>query len=73
MYKVEKNVHIPIGKPATTKKYPFGDMSIGESFLVPEGDNSNNVVRSAHAYGKRNGMKFTSRKAEGGTRIWRIE
>jgi len=56
------------GRP---NKYPFGEMEVGDSFPVPEGDGFRSRC-AASAYGKRYSMKFSVRKYEGGYRCWRV-
>ncbi len=74
MITVEKGRPIP---PLTTKKYPWSDMEVGDSFWVPMGENeekTKNMVRcAATAFGRRRNMKFSVRKNDGGFRVWRIE
>ena len=79
---IEKN--IPIAKKerkGMNSEYPWDKMEIGDSFHVdvPEGKKINTVQSSVHAiariyalYNHLN-IKFTTRKEEGGFRIWRIE
>ena len=62
---IEKNIPIP----AT---YPFKDMEVGDSFLVPEEVNRAAVTNSARRFGKNNEMEFTVRAISGGRlRCWR--
>lgn len=74
MITVEKGRPIP---PLTTKKYPFGEMEIGDSFWVPMGENeekTKNMIRcAAGAFGRRRVMKFSVRKIDNGFRVWRVE
>lgn len=74
MIAIEKGLEIP---PLTTKKYPWGEMDIGDSFFVPMGENeekTKNMIRcAAGAFGRRKNMKFSVRKMDGGFRVWRIE
>lgn len=77
---IEKNIPIPEKLAFTPRgrmrKYPFADMAVNDSFIVlVEGDDKNGVQkmraslhRSSRGYGK-----FSTRKVEGGVRIWRIE
>lgn len=67
-FKIERGVSIPPDRRGAAI-YPFGEMAPGDSFLAPNGANA---IRAAHGYGKRHGQRFTSRKVEGGVRIWRI-
>jgi hypothetical protein len=70
MITIEKNVPIPRrGRPAT---YPFQEMEIGDSFLIPEQDEIARVSRAAYMYGNRNGKTFAVRRTEAGQRVWRL-
>lgn len=70
MFKVEKNVPLPKGVERRSTKWPFADMSIGESVLVPA--DSAKVGRSVvHQVSKKRGLKFVSRTVDGGVRFWR--
>ncbi len=65
--KIDKNIPVP---DTPLQKYPFPDMSIGDSFLA------NNKVRSAsRIYGTRHGVKFTCRKVleSDKVRCWRTK
>ena len=48
-------------------KYPFGKAVVGEQFIVPVGCEYKRVRVAASAYGKRNGMKFITRKQPDGS------
>lgn len=71
MYEIDKGIAIP--DPRTNGCiYPWDDMEIGDSFIVPpEKDKSIHATKSAA--GKRYGKKFIARKVDGGTRVWRVE
>lgn len=65
------NVHVHI--------YPFGDMQIGDSFVIAINKDKDNVelekrkLRAAMFYrAKRLGCKFVSRACEEGIRVWRV-
>ena len=64
--KIDKK--IPIPEP----QWPFSRMDVGDSFLLPEGREAAGR-QYAIMFGKRHGMKFTSRKTDQGVRIWRME
>lgn len=71
---IEKSVPLPhLGRKHL---YPFGDMEVGDSFLVPVAKHSA-VYGSASYYGKRNKQKFAVRKlVEKGkpvARCWRVK
>jgi hypothetical protein len=62
------------------RKYPFGDMQVGDSLSISDSDKFERARRAATVFAKRNNMLFTSRKGyengehtgQGGT-IWRVE
>lgn len=70
MYNVESGVEIP--KARRKHNFPYGDMNIGDSFMV-----SDMKIGAMCNYNKRNGaklgMKFVAKKEGDGVRIWRIE
>jgi len=77
MYKIDKNVPIPIG-PKAIRRYPLREMEIGDSFFVPDEDmpRGKNVIHSAisvYAARSKDGWKFKSRSVDGGVRVWRVE
>lgn len=57
------------------RKYPFPDMKVGNSILDTEARTAtkSKVCDAAHAWGKKNGCRFSGRAVEGGVRIWRTE
>lgn len=65
---VERGIPVPT-------RYPFAEMAVGDSFLVPAHVKRSAVSVSALRYGKANGGKrFTVRKTqEGALRCWRIK
>ncbi len=67
---IEHDVPIP---EVNSHKWPFASMKPGDSFLVPNEYRS--AAQSAMSwFGRRNNMKFCSRKIDGKCfRIWRIE
>jgi hypothetical protein len=72
MIKIEKNVPIP--KPRSNySKYPFGEMEVGDSFVVLDEDRTK-IAPAVSWYGKRNNKKFTVRNLPDGVcRVWRIK
>jgi hypothetical protein len=73
MIKIDKG--IPIPPRGKGPKYPFAQMSIGDSFFVAESKNTLSSSSCQHA--KRLGGKFSMRATveDGvtGYRVWRIE
>lgn len=81
MYKLQDNIPIPPRVVAGRRsKYPFKQMIIGSSFLVPKKDADGDLKRlmtrmaSAAATAEKNfNYKFTLRKLPDGVRVWRIQ
>ncbi len=71
-YKVETNVPIP---SRDRSKYPFVDMDVGDSFLIPDPTDTERkrVQTSAASYGRRHNKHFVTRTTHDGIRVWRIE
>lgn len=69
MYEIDENIEMP-----STKRYPFSDMEVGDSFAIGEYySDMNRVKAAAHQWGKRHGKKFSVRWTDQGYRCWRIE
>lgn len=69
-YKIEKGVPIPPARHG--RKYPWHEMEIGDSFVVP--DMSKSHAGAVCGGARKNGRKFSFRLLEtGGVRIWRVE
>lgn len=69
--KIDKDVPTPSGHWCENRfKYPFKNMEVGDSFFTDSARVA--VSSSAVAYARRNGVKFTTRSENGGTRVWRI-
>jgi hypothetical protein len=64
--KIESGIPMPA-------KFPFAEMKVGDSFLVPESTSRNVVTVYARRHAIKTGMKFTIRKTSEGYRCWRIE
>ena len=72
--KIERGVPMP-HRVARQRKYPFAQMDVGDSFLVPlDGVDrirvQNSVCSTARGV---SGRKFCTSMVEGGVRVWRIE
>lgn len=73
MYEIEGD--IPVPKPA--HKYPFNNLTVGQSFMVPYEDEertliSNRVCTAARSAARTHTMKFTTRRTNIGVRVWRV-
>jgi hypothetical protein len=74
MYTIDKGVELPTLVPGKSSKYPFKDMEIGDSFLVPHGGDDtakHKIYSSASNTGRRMQRKFTIRRLPEGFRVWR--
>ena len=71
-YKATNRVAMPPPQLHPVRTYGFCAMEPGDSFLVPEPERWNSVRVAASAYGKRHGQNWTTRKVEGGLRVWRL-
>ena len=76
MFEIEKNIEME-EIVRRSKKYPFDKMEVGDSFFVPcqpELKASKQASLLGCCRQKRlAGKKFSSRRCDGGFRIWRIE
>ncbi len=59
--KIENGIPIPL------RKYPWGDLKVGGSFVVKSAEERNSGLKLARYAG----VKATSRKIKGGYRLWR--
>lgn len=64
--KIEKNRPLP-------SKYPFGDMEVGDSFVLPKDIKRQTVSVAAMRYGRQTGKTFTIRKVPEGFCCWRLK
>ena len=72
MLEIEKDVPLPSkGKDGRATKYRFAEMQVGDSLFDPKGGKG--LRNAACQWARKNGVKFTSRKMDGGVRVWRIE
>ena len=69
MINVEISKDVPL--PLPRRRYPYGVMEVGESFLV-DGGNLQVVCNANYRAGKRLSRKFIARREEGGVRVWRV-
>lgn len=78
MVEIEKGVPVPVeekpfaGFARSKSKYPFAEMEVGDSVFYEGESNGGKVHASMVKSGQRHGRVFTSRKVDGGLRIWRI-
>ena len=72
---IDKKVSIPA--PRSGNRYPWEQMKVGDSFLIPCGPEArlrtqSNILTAARCRRKK-GERHTSRIEETGIRVWRIE
>jgi hypothetical protein len=72
-WKIEKGIPFPTGYNTRWRRYPWPEMEVGDSVLVPgEGrTHTTRVSNAAKGYGKKHGMQFITRTVDGGARVWR--
>lgn len=69
--KIDTDIPVPshdIYRP----KYPWAEMSVGESFAVPSTSKIRSFRQQAVAAGRIFGRKFSVRSCEDGYRCWRV-
>lgn len=71
MFVIEKGIPVPDSSCGRKPVYPFSAMQVGDSFLVASG-HFDKVRTAASNYGRRNGLKFATRKGDAGVRVWRV-
>lgn len=71
--KIDKGIPVP-PENSHASKYPFDLMEIGDSFFVSAEERKPDHMRStASIHGKRIQKRYSVRKVENGTRVWRVE
>jgi hypothetical protein len=71
-FRLDSTRPAPTSRPAGNLVYPFPRMEVGQSFTVPWAGQG--TLRSAaNQYGRRHGVRFTTRTEGDKIRIWRIE
>lgn len=70
-FRIEKGIDLPKFSGDQSRRYPFPDMEVGDSFAIPP-EQAIRIRTAANNWGKLNGRKFSTRKHGGGYRVWRI-
>jgi hypothetical protein len=72
-YKIEKDVPLP-ALVRRRSKYPFKDLEIGDSFVIPiKSDKSPSGIYAAISTARsRHNIGLTTARVEGGIRVWRV-
>jgi hypothetical protein len=70
-FPIEKGIPIPSVRGGKIEKYPWSQLAVGDSFFVPPGMR----ISGYRGYRSRkgDGKKFTTRKMDGGIRVWRVK
>ena len=79
-FKIEHGIPVPDYAPRGATTFPFAEMKVGDSFLVPAGTKRPNgkdwtVTSITHSWrwtANKKGMKFSARTLPDGVRVWRI-
>lgn len=70
MFKIEKKIPLPTRRTVISQ-YPWADMEVGDSFLVPDKKVKTVYVTVSKANKKYPPKHFISRAVKGGVRVWR--
>lgn len=65
-FKIDKTIPIPPKQMGREPKYPWKEMEVGDSFLVPNITREKINATSPHG-------KYLKRQEDGGVRVWRIK
>jgi hypothetical protein len=71
-YAIEKSIPIPDRTAQEPGRYPFAQMEVGDSFVVPRSER-HRVDNAAAWYRKRRGHRYTRRTLGDTVRIWRVQ
>lgn len=73
--KIEKNIKIEdcVTSGYGSMKQTIERMDVGDSVFIDNRSKLNSFRAASSAFGAEVGRKFSSRKVEGGWRVWRIE
>jgi hypothetical protein len=74
MIKVDKQKPIPEKKGGPPSKYPFKELKVGDSFLIPDKSKKNGIYSSLANFnkGRKKPIKITIRIEGNALRVWRI-
>lgn len=71
---IDKGIPVPAHNKKYAKKYPFQEMEIGDSFLMPlpDGKSPGSLYAAMSGAKKRFNINLTAARVDGGVRVWRI-
>jgi hypothetical protein len=70
---VEVEAGVPLPRSAGRSRYPWTQMTPGDSFLFPDGISIKSARTMASVAGKRLGWRFAVRRMFNGVRVWRVQ
>ena len=68
---IEVEKHVAAPKPRVVYDYPYEDMEVGDSFVVPLVARQK-VLNANYRAGKRLGWRFSTRTEGEQVRVWRV-
>lgn len=69
---IEKEVGVGMPRPRVVYAYPYEEMDVGDSFVVPVSARGK-VLNANYRAGKRLGMRFEARTEGERVRVWRVK
>jgi hypothetical protein len=71
-YVIEKGIAMTTTRTQRPCKFPVREMKVMDSFLIPENDVRRTVTQCVRKAAGYYGFKVSTRKVEGGVRVWRV-
>lgn len=68
---IEKEVGVRMPQPRVVYAYPYEEMDVGDSFVVPRSARGK-VLNANYRAGKRLGWRFEARTEGDVVRVWRV-
>ncbi len=68
---IELSRGVDLPEPRVVFAYPYGEMDVGDSFVVPARYRAK-VLNANYRAGKRMGRKFVARSEGESLRVWRV-
>jgi hypothetical protein len=75
--KIEKGIPVPERPSGSAAKYPWNQLEVGDSFVVPRMNGEPMQLTRERAgkaiqFAKKRGWTFCTRQVETGIRVWRL-
>ncbi len=68
---IDKDIPLPVKRGGGNAKWPWGELEVGDSFLMPRTLSSASGQAVTHA--KKTGRKYACRTEAEGIRVWRVK